>query len=113
MHKDVQQELDIDFGIDQTFRPLVVNYIQAVVPALLQIWNLQQLQIQSLKLKKSFQMNVKLTALAKEELLWWMSNLQHSNGKLCIQNHLDQVLIQTDASKKGWGAVCKGGTTSS
>ena len=37
-----------------------------------------------------------------------MSNLRHSNGKLWIQNHLDQVLIHADASKKGWGAVCKG-----
>ena len=52
-------------------------------------------------------MNVKLTVSAKEGLLWWMSNLNHSNGKLCIQNHSDQVLIQTDTSKKGWGAVCK------
>ena len=26
MHKYVQQELDINFGIDQTFRPLAVNH---------------------------------------------------------------------------------------
>ena len=26
VHKDLQQELDIDFEIDQTFRPLVVNH---------------------------------------------------------------------------------------
>ena len=26
VHKDVQEELDIDFGTDQTFRPLVVNH---------------------------------------------------------------------------------------
>ena len=87
---------------------LLSSTIQAVVPAHLHIQNLQQLQIQSLKFKKSFQMNVKLTTLAKGELLWWISNLEHSNGKFCIQNHLDQMLIQTDASKKGWGAVCKG-----
>ena len=87
---------------------LLSSTIQAVVPAHLHIQNLQQLQIQSLKFKKSFQMNAKLTTLAKGELLWWISNLEHSNGKLCIQNHLDQMLIQTDASKKGWGAVCKG-----
>ena len=85
--------------------------IQAVVPACLQIRILQQLQIQSLKLKKSFQINLKLTALAKEELLWWMSNLRHSNGKLWIENHLDQMFIHADASKKGWGAVCKGVST--
>ena len=60
---------------------LIWSTIEAVVPARLQIRNLQQLQIQSLKLKKSFQMNVKLTALAKQELPWLMSNLQPSNGK--------------------------------
>ena len=60
---------------------LIWSTTQAVVPARLQIRNLQQLQIQSLKLKKSFQMNVKLTALAKQELPWWISNLQPSNGK--------------------------------
>ena len=26
VHKDVQQELEIDFGTDQTSRPLVVNH---------------------------------------------------------------------------------------
>ena len=58
--------------------------IQVVVPAHLKIWNLQRLQIQSLKLIKSFQMYIKFTALAKEELFWWMLNLQDSNRKLCI-----------------------------
>ena len=42
-----------------------------------------------------------------------MSNLQHSNGKLYIQNYLDQMLIQTDASKKWFGTVCKGVRTES
>ena len=51
---------------------------------------------------------MQMTALVKEELLRWISNLQHSNGKLCIQNQSNQVLIQTDASKNGWGAVCMG-----
>ena len=87
---------------------LLLSTIKAVVPDPLQIWYLQQLQTQFLKLKNSFQMHVKLTALAKEGLLWWMSNLQHSNGKACIQNHLDQRLIHTDASKKGWVVLCKG-----
>ena len=82
--------------------------IQTVALARLQIWKLQQLQMHSLKLKKPFQLNVKLTASVKEELLLWMSKLKHSNGKFCIQNHLDQVLIQTDVSKNGWRVVCKG-----
>ena len=99
------QELDIDFGIDQTFRSLVIIHPSSCTSSLT---NSESSTVPDtvLKLKKSFQMNVKLTALGKEELLWRILNLQHSNRKLCIQNHLNQV-IQTDASKKGWGAVCK------
>ena len=104
VQKDVQQELDINFGINQTFRPFAISYPSSCTRSLT---NLQQLQIQSMKLKISFQKNVKLKALAKEKLLWWMSNLQHSNKKLCIQNHLEQVLNQTDISLKGWEAICK------
>ena len=29
VQKDVQQELDIDFGINQTFRPLVVSHLNS------------------------------------------------------------------------------------
>ena len=52
---------------------LFLSTIQAVVRARLQIQNLQQLQTVSKIEEVQIQMNVKLTALAKEELLWWMS----------------------------------------
>lgn len=64
MQGNVQHKNNIDFRIDKT------STIQAVLPACLQLRNLQQLQIQALKLKKSFQSSVTLTPLAKEELAW-------------------------------------------
>ena len=34
LHKNVQQELDIDFGIDQTFRPLAVSHLSSCTSSL-------------------------------------------------------------------------------
>ena len=45
---------------------------------------------------------VKLTPMAKNKLLWWVTNLRLYNGELVIKPQ-GQILIQTDASKKGWG----------
>ena len=87
---------------------LLSSTIQAVMPAQLQLRHLQQLQIQNLKLKKSYQDHVRITPLAKKELKWWIKNLVFSNGRTLIQDQTNQIVIQTDASKKGWGAVCRG-----
>ena len=49
---------------------------------------------------------VTLNAMAKEELTWWIKNLELSNGRVIIQPP-SQVLMQADASKLGCGAVCQ------
>ena len=85
--------------------------IQAVLPARLQFRFLQQQQIVSLKQSQSYLTLVKLTPMAKKELLWWVNNLELSNGRLVIQPQI-QVLIQTDASKKSWGGGGGGGRMS-
>ena len=38
----------------------------------------------------------------KKRVFWWVNNLELCNGRLVIQPQT-QVLIQKDASKKGWG----------
>ena len=81
--------------------------IQAVLPARLQFRFLQQQQIVSLKQTQSYLTLVKLSPMAQNELLWWVNNLELCNDRLVIQPQA-QVLIQTNASKKGWGAVCRG-----
>ena len=47
---------------------------------------------------------------SKEELQWWIPKLQIFNGRYLIQPQ-NFLTIMTDASKKGWGAVCQGITT--
>ena len=44
---------------------------------------------------------VKLTPMAKNELLWWTNNLELCNDRLVIQPQT-QILIQTYASRKSW-----------
>ena len=43
---------------------------------------------------------------AIQELHWWANNLELSNGKSLLKP-VTKTLIQTDASKKGWGAFCR------
>ena len=57
-----------------------------------------------------------LSVMAKEELAWWIKNLELSSGWVIIPP-LSQILMQADASKKGgvsmdknWGPVIKEGT---
>jgi len=44
---------------------------------------------------------------AKKELQWWVENLPKWNGRLIILPPPD-VVIETDPSTVGWGAVCRG-----
>ena len=48
-----------------------------------------------------------VTLNTMEELAWWIKNLELSNGRAIIQPP-SQILMQTDASKKGCGTVCQG-----
>ena len=88
----------------------LTSTIQAILPARLQCRFLQQQQIQALKSHQSYQKEIVLNQDSKVELLWWVENLSLSNGcsLICPET---QVVIQTDASLTGWGAVCNGQTT--
>ena len=81
--------------------------IQAILPARLQFWYLQQQQIAILRRSVSYKATLTLNAMAKEELPRWIKNLELSNGRAIIHPP-SQMLMQTDASKKGCGAVCQG-----
>ena len=50
------------------------------------------------------------TCKCKSELKWWFRHLQDWNGKSLISPSPDLV-ITTDSSMMGWGAVCNGTTT--
>ena len=89
---------------------LLTSTIQAVLPARLQCRYLQLQQISSLKESHSYQQKIVLNHQSKTELLWWITNLDLCNDRSLIQPPA-QVLIQTDASTKGWGATCNGIST--
>ena len=42
----------------------------------------------------------------QDEFDWWQSHLSQWNGKVVIQRQA-QIVIQSDTSLAGWGAVCK------
>ena len=48
-----------------------------------------------------------LSPLAKEELSWWQEMLGCWNGKVLLHQQ-ESVIIRSDASFQGWGAVCNG-----
>ena len=73
----------------------------------LQFRFLQQQQIILLKQTQSYLALVKLIPVVKNELLWSVSNMEFCNSQLFMQPQA-QIFIQTDASNKGWGAVCRG-----
>ena len=80
--------------------------ILAVLPAQIIFRYQQQQQIQALKIQGSYCKKVILNKNSKEELKRWMKNLKICNGCYLILSQ-SQVLIQTDASRKRWGAVCQ------
>ena len=89
---------------------LLSSTAEAVLPAQLQCLYLQQIQVESLSRDPSYQHQVTRNSSAKQELLWWVQNLKLFNGRFLIQTQA-QMVIQTDASKTGWGASCQGLTT--
>ena len=46
---------------------------------------------------------------AKQELIWWRDNWKAWNEKALITGEPD-IIIEIDASLKGWGATCMGQT---
>ena len=84
---------------------LLSSTVQAVLPARLQLRYLQQQQIQALNQSHSYQTELILNNQSIQELLWWVENLRLTNGRSLRQHELNLV-IQTDASRSGWGAFC-------
>jgi len=84
---------------------------QAVLPAPLFYRSLQvDLQRALSQANQNYNMTLSLSPQGKEELTWWQEKLAHWNGKalLCRQQ---TMVITSDASLQGWGAVCKGTRT--
>lgn len=57
-----------------------------------------------------FQGSVKFTDETREDIMWWSENLRRVNGRRLLPLP-PAFTLTTDASKLGWGAWCKSGST--
>ena len=81
--------------------------IQAIFPAPLHYRHLQHLKHQALAQRKGYDATIALSKEAEEELHWWLAHLNAWNGRAILHPSPD-LIIETDASMRGWGAVCQG-----
>lgn len=79
----------------------------AVLVAQIHYRQLQQAKIRSLRWLRCFDVLVTLNPSAIQELEWWRDKLGTCNGKRIAQP-LQDLMIETDASRLGWEAVCNG-----
>ena len=79
----------------------------AVLPAPLHYRELQNLKISSLHEMESYNAQTALSPAARDDLSWWLGQLQRWNGRSFIVKR-PEVVIQSDASLRGWGAVYQG-----
>ena len=86
------------------------NVMLAILPAPLCYWGLQALKIRSLAASQSFKTEVDLDRASLEELRWWMIEVRKWNGRSILPPQPD-LIIETDASLLGWGAVSDNNST--
>ena len=89
------------------FLGLLTPSIQAIFPGPLTFRHLQSLKNKAMAFCHSYKALIQLDQASKEEILWWRDHLQALNGRALFQKPVE-LIIETDASRKGWGAYCKG-----
>jgi hypothetical protein len=57
----------------------------------------------------NFEKYLSLSEEARADLSWWVKSMDSSQGKIIFQGEQD-IIIFSDASLSGWGAVCNGVT---
>ena len=84
----------------------LVSVFPAVEQGQLHYRNLEYQKIIGLKRSKgNFDEKIQITDKMKIELKWWINNIQSQHRKIDYGNI--QLVITTDASMSGWGAVCE------
>ena len=88
----------------------LTSTIQAVFPGPLNFRQLQSEKNRAYQQSLTYESLTPLSPQAKEELVWWRENLEAWNGKALVSSAPD-LIIETDASQRGWGAFCNGVST--
>ena len=79
--------------------------VMTVLPAPIQQRRLQQQQITGFSMRGSYKDTIVLHKEAKMDLDWWVQNQNLNNGQFILPTTAE-IVIQFDATKLGWGAVC-------
>ena len=78
---------------------------EAVIPASLYVRELQMTKTKFLLHNPNYQTLVTMPTECRVEIRWWIHHLRLWNGKHIITPGPD-LILETDASLKGWGASC-------
>ena len=108
--QDILEKTEISVRELSKFLGLLTSSIQAIFPGPLHYRHLQRLKNTTMTSEQSYEAILTLDSAAREEVLWWRDHLQGWNGKALFQHPID-LIIETDASRKGWGAYCEGVST--
>ena len=91
--------------------------IRTLVATKLAVWTgplhycaLQDLKIRLLRQRFSDQTAVSLSEEARADLQWWFSDLSSDCSAMMVKPEAS-IVIESDASNSGWGAVCQGVAT--
>ena len=89
---------------------LMISVQPAILPAPLFYRKIERLKIQALRELRSYDAKITLTEGAKSDLHWWASEVEKQNG--CNLQILQwDMVLESDASKEGWGANYLGVST--
>ena len=83
---------------------LLSSTIPAIAPAQLHYRALQRSRHRAVRMG-GYDQELELSIAARADLTWWIDNLKLNNGQPTM-TPVAQMIVTSDASKTGWGAVC-------
>ena len=104
--KSLREENPTSLHLLSQFQGFLESCRPAVWVAPLHFRDLQRCLIKQVAMNnESYQGTVYLYPLARQELQWWITNINWVNGSQ-IYPPATEMTITSDASKLGWGATC-------
>jgi hypothetical protein len=85
---------------------LLVSSFPAIFGGQMHYRSLERDKTAALQSNGNFDSYMDLSVAAKSEVVWWSENIQQENGR-SIATHKPGMVIESDASLEGWGAVCQ------
>ena len=117
MHKDVQQELDINFGIDQTFRLLIINHPSSCTSSFKNLESsaaadtVSEIDEVLSNVYKVYSVSERGTVLVDVELTrfeWEALHLESSRQGVDSDRCLKKKMGSTMQGSSNWGLVVQG-----